>query len=124
VKRKAASTHNYLKAARSPHWQGDLLVLTYPRDDFAAARIMESSHRRLVENTVSLIYRRSVRIKLTFVEPEGKYPAPDDHGGGEHHHAAGPESGDTVMEAEDSYEFGDVLKLFPGQVFDVQLKED
>ena len=127
VKKKQASTHSHLKAAHAYSLQGNLLVLTYRSDNYAAERILESSHRRLVENTVSQYYTRTIRIKIDLIDPEKPeaehFPPADSTD--EVHAGSGTDPGqDEVREAEEAYAFDDAVKLFPGQVIDLQEKED
>ncbi|MEW5785070.1 MAG: DNA polymerase III subunit gamma/tau [Bacillota bacterium] len=132
VKRGQSSTHDYLRAAKKHAWQGDLLILTYSEGDdkgvFSAARIVEKSHRLLVEEALHKLCARPIRIKAVVsdaLEVNTVQAAEETAAaGGEFYEAAAVEPNVTKEENMDELAFDEVVKMFNGQVVDTRDKED
>lgn len=110
VKTQHGATYRHLNAAHGHILEENLLILTYYPGDFAGDRILENEHRRIVEESCRKLLARPVQIKVRY---GGQ---PPESGAGEE--MVVPER--EHQKEEVSYNFEEAVKLFPGEVFEVQ----
>ena len=121
VKARKKVVYRHLNAAQGHKLEGNRLLLIYQSGDFAGERIMETNHRRLLEESCREIFDRHLQIRVRYVEsePQGALegdthtvppPAPRESSGG----------GPSGKKGERSYRFEEAERLFPGEVFEVQ----
>ena len=76
IKRKQKSTAAWLEPAMLGDCQGHLVRLAYTKEySIHQIRIMEDSHRKLVEEVLSVFYDTPVTVKAVIVEDENINPA-------------------------------------------------
>lgn len=121
VKGQRKVAYRNLNASRGHKIEGKMLILTYEAGDYAGERIMESNHRRLLEESCRKVFGQHLQIKVRYVESEPKGASAEEafspvspSGPGDDGEAAQGKKG------EDSYRFEEAERLFPGEVFEVQ----
>ncbi|MGB4370891.1 MAG: DNA polymerase III subunit gamma/tau [Dethiobacteria bacterium] len=111
VRAQNKATYRHLNAALGHNLEENRLVLTYCSGDFAGERILENDHRRFLEESCRKLLARQVQIKVQYADqmPEGKaFKKEEDFPKRE------------LQKEEAPYRFEEAVKLFPGEVFEVQ----
>ncbi len=109
VRTQHRAIYRHLNAAHGHVLESNVLILTYYPGDFAGERILEKEHRRIVEESCQRLLARQVQIKVQY----GGQP-PESSAGREE---VIPEK--EHLPEEEPYNFEDVTKMFPGEVFEV-----
>ncbi len=123
VKKSQPSTCDYLEMAQSRVLQGTNLVLTYRKGMFAAERIGDDSHRRLVEGIVSKYAGEPIRLKVVVCDAKEAAPPPDtgeapEETGGLPPSAAPARQAGQSASGKNDYLFDEALKLFRGKIIE------
>ncbi|HPU01591.1 MAG: DNA polymerase III subunit gamma/tau [Firmicutes bacterium] len=105
VKKQNKATFRHLNAACAHSLEGNLLILTYYRGDFAGERIQEKEHRGIVEEGCRRLLKRPLQLQVRY--------------GGEPPESVAGEEMPQPKDSEASYSFEEVEKLFPGEVFEL-----
>ncbi len=113
IKRKQKSTAAWLEPAILGDCQGHLVRLAYPREySIHQIRIMEDSHRKMVEEVLSKFYNTPVTLKAVIVEDESINQG--------NYNSSGPAGKQKAEEAGKKKASGaeKALELFGGKIID------
>jgi DNA polymerase III subunit gamma/tau len=115
IKRKQKSTAAWLEPAELASFQGHLVRLDYTREySIHQMRIMEDSHRSIVEDVISAFCREAVRIKADLVDGPGSVTVPEREATDRANPAA-PNPAKNVEKKKGSTA-EDAMKLFGGKL--------
>lgn len=120
VKAKNKAAYRNLNAAQGHELEGNLLVLLYQCGDYAGELILKKDHRSLLEESCRKVLDRQLQIRVRYVEPVPPVEMLEEDQDAPLPPHRSRRAAEPARKGETTYSFDDVVKLFPGEVFEVQ----